>query len=340
MAERNTPIFVVGFGRSGTTLLQSILGAHPRIAAPPETHFFRRIAAHEKYWGELSDDDVLRRVVEATVGQHLLTRAGFDVDRIFNRARTGPRTYAGVLDAVMHDFADRAGKPRWSEKTPSHEVKTIWKHFPDAQVLHIVRDPREAVASSIVKLGAFKDARGAAFAFRAFTRTTLRHGPRRAPSHYLRVSYEDLVADPLAVMTGVFAFLGEEFDPVIVTDPERRAVAGASPRSSLANRVRRPIDAAVTESSIDRLSPGGRRVVDGVIGGYLPKLGYDPLPMRERLTSEPIRWALSPLVLTRRGYRQLRERLSTPKRRYERFVREEQERAERFEVRFRADRGR
>lgn len=108
----------------------------------------------------------------------------------------------------------------------------------------------------------------------------------------------------------------------------------------MANRVRKPIDAAVTESSLDRLSPGGRRVVDGVVGGYLPKLGYAALPVRNRLTTKPIYWLLWPTVFRRRSYRLLRERLSTPTRRYERFLRDERERAERFAVRSRADRNR
>jgi len=53
MSER--PIFVVGFQRSGTTLLQSLLGAHPRIAAPPEVHFFFRIHQLRDYWGDLAE---------------------------------------------------------------------------------------------------------------------------------------------------------------------------------------------------------------------------------------------------------------------------------------------
>ena len=34
------PIFVVGHARSGTTLLATLLGRHPHLAATPETHFF------------------------------------------------------------------------------------------------------------------------------------------------------------------------------------------------------------------------------------------------------------------------------------------------------------
>src|SRR4051794_20410563 len=148
---RDAPIFVVGFPRSGTTLLQSLLGAHPRIAAPPEIHFGTRIVGFAAYWGALNDDAGLNRVAEATLDSRRLVHAGFDVDRVFERARTGPRTYAGVLDAVMTDFAERHGKQRWSEKTPHQSASDIWLHFPEAQVLHIVRDPRPTAVSNLSK---------------------------------------------------------------------------------------------------------------------------------------------------------------------------------------------
>src|SRR5881628_2752506 len=96
-ATSERPIFVVGFGRSGTTLLQSLLGAHPRIAAPPEMHFARRIVQFQDYWGDLADDAVLRTVVAKTLDLPALAKSGFDLDRVYERAQRGPRTYAGVL---------------------------------------------------------------------------------------------------------------------------------------------------------------------------------------------------------------------------------------------------
>src|SRR3954454_2034225 len=91
------PIFVVGFPRSGTTLTQSLIGAHPRIAAPPEMRYFGRIVRRAAQWGDLTDDANLRTVIEATVNSPRFADCGFDVDRIFALAAPTDRSYGAVL---------------------------------------------------------------------------------------------------------------------------------------------------------------------------------------------------------------------------------------------------
>ena len=49
------PIFVVGSPRSGTTMLQLMLHAHPRIAIPPETRFFLTAHRRRGEWGDLRE---------------------------------------------------------------------------------------------------------------------------------------------------------------------------------------------------------------------------------------------------------------------------------------------
>lgn len=157
------PIFMVGFQRSGTTLLQSLLGSHSRIAGPPETHFLVRVSQNRRYLGDLSDDANLRRAVAVTLAAPggALDECGFEEERVFERARQAERSYGGLLDAVMSDYAERHGKVRWSEKTPGQRPRKLLALRPDAQIVHVLRDPRDAVASSHLARTAPSSAAGA-----------------------------------------------------------------------------------------------------------------------------------------------------------------------------------
>src|SRR5205823_3583886 len=143
------PIFVVGSARSGTTLLQSALGAHARIAAPPEMYFVTRISSLSDYYGDLCDDAALECALRDTLAFVLLEPLHLDEAALLAEAKAGPRTYGGLLSTVMDHIASGWGKARWSDKTPWQLPAVVWELVPDAQVVHIVRDPRDVVASSV-----------------------------------------------------------------------------------------------------------------------------------------------------------------------------------------------
>ncbi len=98
-----------------------MLGAHRHIAGPPELYFFVRIAILADYYGDLHDDDNLRRAIRATLD---VPTRGFDQfelneDEIFEEVMTKGCSYADLLDVVMSFVAARLGKRRWSESRRS-----------------------------------------------------------------------------------------------------------------------------------------------------------------------------------------------------------------------------
>ncbi|MGH2760583.1 MAG: sulfotransferase family protein [Actinomycetota bacterium] len=291
----DTPIFVVGFQRSGTTLMQALLGAHSRIAAPPEMHFSFRIARFAKSYGDLTDDDVLRRVVEEALNPpaDLFADCGFDVDVIVERIKRGERTMRGVLEAIMGDFTERHGKARWSEKSPGQSVAQVESLFPDATIIHIVRDPRDVIASSLATPWTLSGAHALAHRWRAFTLDNVRRGLRAGPARFLQLRYEDLTRDPEPVLRVVFAFLGETFEPEILTNPKLRRPTVAQAAAPWQQRALEPVTAARSGGWRTGLSRIDRLIVQSVFHRELPVLGYSPPARRAvvagRILDQPSR---------------------------------------------------
>ena len=278
------PIFVVGFQRSGTTLLQAALGAHPHISAAPEMHFWLRIYGQADYWGDLSDDGLLRRALEGLVDLPLGMADGaeFSLDRLYPAVRRSDRTYRGLLEVVLDDLAERDGKLRWSEKSPGQSAAQVWELFPEAQVIHIVRDPRAAVASALAAPYNVETAWRLARSWRDLTLDNVRAGSARGPAQYMQLRYEDLASDPVAISRLLCAFLDEPFRPEMVTVAGRRSaralLVGAQPWQ---RRAFDPITPADPGEWTGRMSRAERVMVTGIVAPLLEPLGY-PAARRSR----------------------------------------------------------
>lgn len=269
------PIFVVGYQRSGTTLLQALLGAHRRIAGPPETHYILRIARHFDWYGDLADDDNLRRALHDFLNPPIqnLAECGFDEEALAAQALAGPRTYRALLEVVMADFAARNGKARWCEKTPTQRARWVFELCDDAQVIHIVRDPRDVIASSLETPWTNSTADRIARAWRHFTLQNVTEGLRVGPSQFLQVRYEDLTREPEAVLRLICTFLGEEFDPGMLDEPERRQATVASPARPWQSRALRAVEPGRRDWRT-RLSRLDQARVAAVLDRDLTAFGY------------------------------------------------------------------
>ena len=105
-------------------------------------------------------------------------------------------SYLDSFRAVLETDATRHGKTAWGDKTPAHwiAVKNIRKHFPDAVIINLVRDPRDVVASLLrVPWGS------PSFVMNSiYTEWTLRHLRKQVDVHHLRL--EDLLGNPEKVL--------------------------------------------------------------------------------------------------------------------------------------------
>ena len=152
-AVQNGPIFIIGAPRSGTTLLQYMLRSHPRISLPTgESHFIVPLYREAESFGDLQNQDNIRRVLNEMYRRNAsfldtdLHGLKFNTDVLSQQLhQQGMTTIPQLIRAVMELNAKGEGKQRWGDKTPyySLHVPLIMEMFPDAQILHIIRDGRD-----------------------------------------------------------------------------------------------------------------------------------------------------------------------------------------------------
>jgi hypothetical protein len=276
---------IIGCGRSGNTMLRSMLIHSGQIAIPPESYVWSAVARGFSTWRFLSWETIATRVVDAFEGSDFrLTRA--DLALIRSAARALPsqkRSLATVLDLIyrsycsLHGFSDC----RWGDKTPLNilDIRMIENVFPAAQYIHIIRDPR-AVALSIMK--AAETSPGiressyveAAVRWKKSIRNARALATRIGPQCYAEVRYEDLVHHPERELRRLCGFLGLSYSNVMLEFHQGASKLGDVTTIPHLERVGKPLDAARSDAWTRSISRGDRIEVERVTARYRELLGY------------------------------------------------------------------
>lgn len=201
-------VFIIGAGRSGTTWLQQLLGAHPQIVAPQEMDLFGRyVAEWREIWrGHLPDDPEIWRQRRHRGLPAVLTQEAFDellldairrvegeLVRLKPTARVVAVKEAGLSGEMMLDLLPRAG------------------------FVHIIRDGRDVTASMVRAsrgwghLWAPNSIEWGAHAWRKGVQTG--RATAGLTDRYVEVAYESLRSNAgPEVLRRLFDFCGVESD--------------------------------------------------------------------------------------------------------------------------------
>lgn len=257
-------------------MLRGTLGRHPMIASLPETTIF------------------LRRI---TSPRHLGQRLGWDPAAI-QQWQIDSRSQVEFIERFRRAVLAESGKPIWLEKTPANVFRFgfVRRGFPHAKLIHVIRDGRDAVCSLRLQPWAKlrrtlprdtpEAARRCGEMWAASVRAGLAH---RDDPGYFELRYEDLVAEPEAVLRPLMAFLDLRWSDALLAMPQREvAVAGAARgvtddwpddvRQSF-RRDQIVADGEVFRDSVGRwrteLSDADLVALRPVIGDLLIELGYE-----------------------------------------------------------------
>ena len=272
------PIFVVGCPRSGTTLLQLMLHSHPRIAIPPETRFVLSLYASRNSFGDLRAESSRRALARAITGQRatLFHDLGLDAAAITEEIAAGPPTLGSAFGAVFRGYARRFGKPRWGDKRPGYyqHIPALLRLFPDAQIVHLVRDGRDCVASLKGMPWFGHDSYVAIATWLEATASCRRAARSLPPGTYFELRYEELVASPQQQLTALCEFLGEDYEPAMA-QPHKIAEVAVPKRATWHGGTRTEVTPARAGTWQQRLEPWEVSLCEAAMGRRLRSFGYE-----------------------------------------------------------------
>jgi Sulfotransferase family len=307
------PVFIMSLPRSGSTLLQRMLAAHPQVATSSEP------------WILLPQLYALRpHDAQATYGHRTAARAIVDLCEVLPGGR---RAYLSEVERMVLSVYELAadGAPWFVDKTPRYHliVDEMMSMFPTGRFVFLWRNPLAAAASMIESFGNGRwnldrysiDLHGG---LERLVAASLRADPRATA-----LRYEDLVADPRAQAGRIFEFLALDQAPDAASGFSAVELPGR-----MGDRTGRARYSTVSSEPLDRWRETMRnplrkrwcrRYLDFVGDDRLAAMGYDAAELRAqvaelRTTSARIG---SDVVARARGVggRRLPRNLITPNRR-------------------------
>jgi Sulfotransferase family len=206
--------FVVGCGRSGTTLLRAMLDSHPALVIPPESRFIPALLEAAPQLGRSGrlDTDAL---VDLLLDDEHFRAWGLPADEL--RVHLHACAPADVPDAVRAMFqlrATAAGKPRYGDKSPPYVMRLplLAEAFPEGRFVHLVRDGRDVALAFMDADFGPESAAHLALHWRLRVERGRQAGTTLGPERYLEVHYEELVAQPEPVLRAICDFVDLEYD--------------------------------------------------------------------------------------------------------------------------------
>lgn len=219
---------LVGFPRSGTTLLEQCLDAHPGVVASPERALFTR--------------HILPRLCHAGGGPLSI--------KTFRKvsADAAGAARAAYLDGMEQVLGDAIDHRVHLDKNPNHTglIPALLRMDPHARIIFALRDPRDVVTSCVLRtfrLTEFSamllDWGSAVDLYAAEMNAWLRFREQIPAAQWVETRYEDMVADPMAEVRRILPTLGLPWDEAVAD--YRTHTEGKIVNSPTQTEVRQPI---------------------------------------------------------------------------------------------------
>ena len=205
----DNPVFVVGMPRSGTTLVSNLINSSEQIFIPEETHFFAQLSELRS----LNNAEYNSKYLDLS---NVYTRSWMlsPEQMEFIKSSTNPKQlFERLISCLLKKRNVKCA--RWGEKTPLHlmHINDILELYPNAKIIHIIRDPRDVFRSMIsadwMRLFPYDQM------IRSYKCSTKLHMDSTNENVY-SLKFEDLVQNPSQYIGEIYEYIGLEYDNTVL----------------------------------------------------------------------------------------------------------------------------
>ena len=281
MAENNQkPIFIMGCERSGTTLIRLILHSHPNIALPPQTKFLKKIYKRRLQWLNLTNEAnriKLSHWCKDHFDNHTkLPDLGLESGDICKEIVSSATSLGAAATGVFKLYSRKFNKPRWGDKRPYYikYLKQLLTLFPDAQIIHVVRDGRDCIASLMNMPWWKKDLAYTIMNWQEAIQEG-KHAKRSLPvEQFIEIRYEDFISHPEKWARELCRFLGEKYNSDMLKFQEIADIAVPDYKMQWHSATRKPLSSNAIGRWKRDLEKWQIRLIEKTTGRELKEWGY------------------------------------------------------------------
>jgi hypothetical protein len=250
-----------------------MLGSHPNLAIPYESHLYDIIFPVVTRYADLRRPRTRALLVaEILRTEHV---------QMWTPLPSLPETlgairrydFHGIVDGLLRAWAASQGKLRWGEKTPQHTLcwRAIVAGFEPVQVIHLVRDGRDVALSYKRAFFGPKHVYPLARRWQQYLEAAEEAHAVLGDHAFLQVRYEDLLAAPDEQLKRICDFLGEDFTPAMLGYHQNNNVH-ADQRN--AQNLHQPLMASNSGNWRTHMTGREVRIFEALAGASLERYGY------------------------------------------------------------------
>ena len=272
------PFFIIGSGRSGNTLLRSILSGNSDISIPPESYRIPFAIKKFHIFNNRDWEDIVPQVLKEFEDCKEFYTWEIDITDAQKRLENiadSKRTLSNIFDELFCTYTEKhsPGSKIWGDKTPMNTLYLDWigTVFPRSKFIHIIRDGRD-VASSYLKMDRYDTILEAANRWINSIESAQSFGSKIKES-YMEIRYEELVTKPEEVIKDTCDFLDIDYDSKMLDHTKQVKKLGDTDKEHHSN-LSKPISSDSVGKWRNNLSESDQESITKLLHKHLQRLGY------------------------------------------------------------------